>query len=235
MGTAIAVGFWGGVVLLFVFTPFAARMHRNYRRLWHAAASAMLTCAQLRETDLRQVAVVARTSEWDMRSWTELTIHHWEPNPHDKGTFSHSVTSKSTKGRIVIKDDTGTALLAEELAIRSLTLTSNPLAATTHRKWNEDDDSNQFHETTWQVARGVPVFVIGSLTHDDDGTPRLYCGGSGMPGDPRSGGTSTDAPDVVVARLIACDSRWAGIAGTSALIGLSVTSIALVLTILGMR
>ena len=42
MHTAILIGFWAGLILLFVIAPLTAVAHRDYRRLRHTAATAIV-------------------------------------------------------------------------------------------------------------------------------------------------------------------------------------------------
>ena len=233
----IVGGFWAGVLLLFVVTPIATQIHRRWRRMWQAAMTATLTCAQLQETTLPWVAVAARTSAREITSaplsgapcicyWTDLEQLSFGNAAGD--SESRGVTSRDA-GRIVIEDDTGTAVVDKELAVRGLTGRRDRLAIKTIHNWTtkhtQDSGHEQFREKVGYVSPDVPVYVIGSVYRDGDGPPRL--GGDG--------GTSTRTPGDVLDRLLARDSWWAGVAQASALAGLCAISATIALILIGIR
>ena len=239
MGAAILAGFWVGAVLLFVGTVVAVQTHRDYQRTWRTATTTgPLTCRQLQEPMSPRVVVVARTSTQEIISeplggepcicyWTELnqsTNETGASDPRSGPTVRHSV------GRIVIEDETGTAVISEELAVRNLTGRHGRLVVTKIRRWTTPhpvyrDGYESYSERVWYVPPGVPVYVIGSVRHDDDGPPLLD----------GEGGTSTRVPDDVVGHLAMRDSRWAGIASASALAGLAAINVSTALIIVGIH
>jgi hypothetical protein len=225
MGLAILGGFWTGVILLIILTPTAAVAHRYYRRTWQVGTTATLTCAQLRETPLPQVAVTGRTSSREIITapvsgepcvcyWTELT----EFTSEGSESQSH-VRDRRSVGRIVIEDETGTAVISTELALRCLTRTSGRLATRETHKWDN------YVEKIWYVRPGAPVYVIGSVNRDGDGPPLLH----------GKGGTSTRAYSDVVDQLHARDTRWAATARASALVGLIAINVTTALIIIGVH
>jgi hypothetical protein len=242
MAQLVLAGFWGGLFLLLVAAPGAALVYRTCWLTWQATATtAVVTCAQLRDTWLSGVAVEARTSAQEIITaptgeacicyWSETHSRDYESGTADQPRHTHTYSDGA--GHILIRDETGTARIDPELAKRRLTGWRSRLVITKSHRWTHqhtyDSGYDLFEERVWFVRPDVPVYAIGATTHSgsDDEPPLLYLAPAA------GGGTSTRPHADVVAHLAARTSRWAATARTTIALGLAATSIATTLTLLG--
>ncbi|MDN3354103.1 hypothetical protein [Actinomadura sp. DC4] len=219
-----------GIALLFVVAPSLLALHRGYRaRRWVAEVTPVLTCAQLREDSPPRVAVAARTSAQEIIQAPvsgEDCVCFW--TFYRRGTYDESDNRdtwyderRDMVGRIVIEDDTGSAVITPELAERTLTHGHDRVVTTAHERTSAPPggaDSWVEETQVWLVRPGVPLFVIGTVAAG--GTPTLD-----RSSDPGGEGVAARSRAEVLDHLAARIARSAAGAGATAFAGLVLFSL----------